>query len=81
MRERKSNMKIDWKRKLTSRKWWLAVTGLISGLIVIITGNQNIANTVSGAVMTAASVVAYTLAEGFADAANITEEEEKKDVK
>ena len=81
MRERKSNMKIDWKRKLTSRKWSLAVTGLISGLIVIITGNQNIANTVSGAVMTAASVVAYTLAEGFADAANITEEEEKKDVK
>ncbi len=74
-------MKIDWKRKLTSRKWWLAVAGLISGIIVIISGNQNIANTVSGAIMTAASVVAYTLAEGFADAGNInTQEEEKKDV-
>ena len=26
-------MKIDWKRKLTSRKLWLAVAGFVMGLI------------------------------------------------
>ena len=27
-------MSIDWKRKLSSRKLWLAVAGFISGLIL-----------------------------------------------
>ncbi len=72
-------MKIDWRRKLTSRKWWMSVAGMITGIIVIISGDKNIANTVSGAVMTAAAVVAYTLAEGFTDAANAVIEEDKKD--
>ena len=27
-------MKIDWKRKLTSRKLWVALAGFVAGLIV-----------------------------------------------
>ncbi len=34
-------MKIDWKRKLTSRKFWFALAGFIAGLIVIFGGSQD----------------------------------------
>ena len=32
------NNKIDWKRKLTSRKLWVAVAGFVAGLILAFGG-------------------------------------------
>ena len=32
--------KIDWKRKLTSRKWWVSVAALVSGLILAFGGGD-----------------------------------------
>ena len=60
-------MKIDWKRKLTSRKFWAAIIGFITPLMVIfgvpsITAEQVVA--VIGAV---AVLIAYILGEGFVD--------------
>ena len=73
-------MKIDWKRKLTSRKFWLAVTGLIAGLVVAFRGSAELAETITGVIMSAASVVAYIVGEGLIDAASISEgETEDKD--
>lgn len=63
-------MKIDWLRKLTSRKFWLAVVTLVTGLILAFGGDEGTAETVSGCIMAAASVVAYTIGEGLADGAN-----------
>ena len=60
-------MKIDWKRKLTSRKFWIAVVGLVTGLILAFGGDEGTAETVGGVIMAAASVVAYTVGEGLAD--------------
>lgn len=61
---------IDWKRKLTSRKFWLAVVGLVSGLLVAFRVDAETVETISGVIMAAASVIAYTIGEGLADAAN-----------
>lgn len=61
---------IDWKRKLTSRKLWVAVCGFVTGLIVALGGAAETAETVSGVIMSAASVVAYIIGEGLADAGN-----------
>lgn len=61
------NNKIDWKRKLTSRKLWLAVAGFVSGLIVAFNGSAEVAETVSGCIMAGAAVVAYIVGEGLAD--------------
>ena len=73
-------MKIDWKRKLTSRKFWLALTGLIAGLVVAFRGSAELAETITGIIMSAASVVAYIVGEGLIDAASISEgETEDKD--
>ncbi len=63
-------MKIDWKRKLTSRKLWIAVAGLVSGLILAFGGSKDNADTVGGCIMSAASVLAYTIGEGLADSAS-----------
>lgn len=62
-------MKIDWKRKLTSRKLWMAVAGFATGLVLLITGGATDAN-ITGCIMALGSVVAYIVGEGLSDAAN-----------
>jgi hypothetical protein len=62
--------KSDIIRKLTSRKLWVALAGLISGLILAFGGAESMAETVSGVLLQLASVVGYLLAEGLTDAAN-----------
>lgn len=69
-------MKIDWKRKLTSRKFWLAVVGLATGLILAFNGSAETAETVGGLIMSAASIVAYIVGEGLADAGHIGDNED-----
>lgn len=64
-------MKIDWKRKLTSRKLWLAVAGFVSGVILAAGGAESTAATVSGVILQGASVIGYLLAEGLTDAASL----------
>lgn len=60
-------MKIDWKRKLTSRKFWAAVAGFVSMLIVALWKDAETAQTVTALIMAGASVVAYIIGEGLAD--------------
>ena len=60
--------KTDIIRKLTSRKLWVAVAAFVSGLIVAFDGDAETAEVVSGLILQGASVVAYILAEGLADA-------------
>ena len=64
-------MKIDWKRKLTSRKFWMAIAMFVTMLIVYFTGDTENAEKVSALIMAGASVVAYVIGEGLADARNI----------
>lgn len=63
-------MKIDWTRKLTSRKFWLAIVGLASGLVIAFNGSAETAETIGGCIMSAASVIAYIVGEGLTDASN-----------
>ncbi len=63
-------MKIDWKKKLTSRKLWVALAGMIAGFVLAFNGSAEVAETISGCVMSVASVVAYIVGEGLTDAAN-----------
>ena len=59
-------MEIDWKRKLTSRKLWMAVAGFITGLVALFAGGATEIN-ITGAVMSLGSVVAYIIGEGLTD--------------
>ena len=60
-------------RKLTSRKLWLAVAGLVSGCILAFGGEAGVAETVSGVILQAASVIGYLLAEGLVDSGHTAE--------
>ena len=70
-------MKIDWIRKLTSRKFWMAIVTLVTGLILAFGGDESTAETVGGCIMAAAAVVAYTIGEGLADGAAATNKEKE----
>ena len=61
--------KIDWASKLTSRKFWMAVSGLVSGILMAIHLDEQTVTQITGIIMAAASVVAYIIGEGLADAA------------
>ncbi len=68
--------KIDWRRKLTSRKFWAAVAGLAGGLIAAFGGTEAVSAQVTGLIMAGASVVAYIVGEGLVDASTAGEETE-----
>lgn len=61
-------MNIDWKRKLTSRKLWIAVAGFVTGVLVLFTAGAT-EETITGCVMALGSVIAYIVGEGLVDAA------------
>lgn len=61
----------DIKRKLTSRKFWAAVGSFVSLLIVALGGAEETASQVTALIMAGATVIAYIVGEGMADAANI----------
>ena len=62
--------KEDIIRKLTSRKFWLAVAAFVTELIVVFRGNAEQAETVSAIIMAGATVIAYIVGEGLIDAGN-----------
>lgn len=60
-------MKIDWKKKLTSRKFWVSVAGFVSMLIVALGVAEETATQISAIIMSGASVIGYAIGEGLAD--------------
>lgn len=72
-------MRIDWRKKLTSRKLWISVAGFVAGLIIIFGGSQENADKISGAILSGAAVVGYVLGEGLTDAAAVDKSEGKDD--
>lgn len=75
--------KEEWVRKLTSRKFWLAVAGLIVGAVNFLQHPTTDAETITSLILALGSVIAYVIAEGLVDAAReggeayIVEPEEK----
>lgn len=61
-------MKIDWKKKLTSRKFWIAVVGFVVPLLLSFGVAENVATQISGIIMSGATCIAYILGEGLVDA-------------
>lgn len=66
--------KIDWIRKLTSRKFWLSVASFVAMLIVALGGGENTAQQITALIMAGATVLGYVLGEGLADAGNKPED-------
>ena len=73
------SMNMNWKQKLTSRKWWAAVTGVIVSVMVLMNVDSEQSERITALITAVSSAVAYTIAEGFIDAAAVGKNEEKED--
>lgn len=62
--------KIDWVRKLTSRKFWAAVVGFVAPLMIAGGAQENAITQVTAIIMGGATLIAYIIGEGLTDAAN-----------
>ena len=63
---------MDLKRKLTSRKFWLALVGFVVPILTAYNVPQDKITQVTGIIMAGATLIAYILAEGFTDAISDT---------
>jgi len=58
-------------KKLSSRKLWAAVVGIVTGLAMVFGLDEGTISTVAGAVVSVASVITYIITEGKVDAAAV----------
>ena len=63
-------MKIDWTRKLTSRKFWLSIASFVAMLLVALGQTEATATQITSLIMAGATVIGYVIGEGLADAGN-----------
>ncbi len=71
--------KINWKRKLTSRKLWAATASFVSMIILAAGGTENTATQVTALIMAGASAIAYIIGEGLTDSANMGTDDVEED--
>lgn len=58
-------------RKLSSRKLWMALAGIATGVAMALGAEANDISTVAGAMTAIASVVTYIITEGKVDAESV----------
>ena len=66
--------KIDWKSKLTSRKFWAALIGFITAIMVAFNVSDLTIEQVTAVVTAGATLIAYIIGEGLVDAARMSKE-------
>ncbi len=62
---------MNMKQKITSRKLWAAVAGVVTGLAMVFGLDETVISTVAGAIVSVMSVVTYIVTEGKVDAERI----------
>ncbi len=60
------------KEKLMSRKFWVAIASMVSGLIMMFGVGESTAQIIAGSVVTIGGAVGYMIAEGVVDAKRVT---------
>ncbi len=69
--------KINWKRKLTSRKFWAAVVGFVTPIMTLAQVPDNTAVQVTAIIMAGGTLIAYIIGEGLTDATHAGEADEQ----
>lgn len=65
--------KINWVRKLTSRKLWLSIASFVSMMIIACGGTENEGAQIAALIMAGATVIGYAIGEGLADSSTTLE--------
>ncbi len=61
----------DISRKLTSRKFWIALAAFFVGVLTLFKFDANMTTQISGVIMSLGAVVAYIVGEGLVDSAAV----------
>jgi hypothetical protein len=64
-------MKINIIRKITSRKFLVALITLVAGVVTMVVGDNETVSVIAGAAMTIVPTVAYCIVEGKIDAKSL----------
>ena len=70
---------INWKQKLTSRKFWAALIGFVTALMVAFGVNNLTIEQVVALITAASTLIAYIIGEGMVDAARVKAETTTQD--
>lgn len=63
--------KIDWKQKLSSRKFWIAIINFITNVLICFNATENEIAQITSLILAGGGLVAYIFAEGWVDANRI----------
>lgn len=74
-------MKIDWARKLTSRKFWVAIASFVALVWVAAGGSESQGAQVTALIMAGATVIGYIMGEGLIDAAAVGDNKQQEEEK
>jgi uncharacterized membrane protein len=67
--------KIDWKQKLSSRKFWAAVTGFVTAILIAFKVDKLTIEQVVAIISASSILIAYIIGEGMVDSARAGTEE------
>lgn len=62
---------INWKEKLSSRKFWAAVAEFVTMLMIAFKFDESTVTQVSAVIMAGGGLIAWIVAEGLVDAARV----------
>ena len=65
-------MHIDWKRKLSSRKFWISLASFIGMIVLYYTKDADDGQRIACIIMAGASLIAYILGESIADSGHVS---------
>lgn len=59
---------MNWKKKLSSRKFWAGVVGFITPILILLNVPESEIVTISALISSCGTLVAYIISEGYVDA-------------
>ena len=71
-------IKVDWRRKLTSRKFWVAIIGFSTAMLTVLNVNSLTIEQVAAIISALGTLVSYIISEGMTDIAELNGNDRKK---
>ena len=69
--------KVDWRRKLSSRKFWVAIVGFSTAMLTVLNINSLTIEHIVAIISALGTLVSYIISEGMTDVAELNGNDRK----